>query len=84
MAKGICAWCGGQGRLLVHHVSWIHQDNTPSNRVSICYQCHNREHAQRIVPGVRPRSEYVAEPSPYAPLPIGVLQDQYDKAFPRR
>ncbi len=84
MAKGTCAWCGEARRLLVHHVSWIHGHDDALNRVRICYTCHNREHAQRIVPGVRPRSEYVAEATPYAPLPIEALQDQYDKAFPRR
>ena len=82
MAKGCCAWCGRERRLLVHHVNWIHQDDVPSNRVSICYRCHSREHAGP--PGRRPRSEYVLQATPYEPLPIEALQDQYDKAFPRR
>ena len=81
MAKGLCAWCRRERRLLVHHVSWLHGHDDAINRVSICYQCHSREH--NSPPGRRPRSEYVAEPSAYPPLPLTILQEEYEKAFPR-
>jgi len=73
---GECNLCHRNGRLLVHHINRVHADDTPGNRISICYRCHNLEHQR----GWGPRNEYVFDmPGPS----FETIQAEFDKCGPR-
>lgn len=45
--KLTCERCGGNRRLVVHHVDGNWKNNEPSNFQTLCTRCHTREHAMR-------------------------------------
>ena len=82
MSVGECTLCHASKRLLVHHIDRNHSNDAPSNRISICYQCHAREHRRYTVPGVKPRSERVFD-ADLPRLSTSFIRAQYEQYSPR-
>ena len=40
----ICTQCGKQGKTLIHHKDFNHNNDIPTNRIELCYQCHAQAH----------------------------------------
>jgi hypothetical protein len=40
----VCYLCGSNKNLHVHHIDWHHENNDPSNRMTMCERCHVELH----------------------------------------
>lgn len=46
VAKEVCATCGVESNLAIHHVNLDHYDNAPDNLIVLCVGCHASIHKQ--------------------------------------
>lgn len=43
----LCAKCGSETDLVIHHNNHDHNDNTQSNLICLCRSCHSKLHIQK-------------------------------------